>query len=211
MFIDAILVPHALAEVCFLSEALMWVAFSRFPLGAPIHESWDDDSRRNMDNMFYLDPNVDVEDPTDAECVSVGLSPRPADVTNQAVFGPEYLKEMLDSGDFEDRIQLEQALEEAISFREAVARRERELCHFLDLHRAKLFIALREGKLVAQGIELPEKSYEASLARLSETHWEGWSGSEWISIPPDFLAFRKDKLEEVLGRGPRRYICLDSN
>jgi hypothetical protein len=201
MFIDAILVPHALAEVCFLSEALMWVAFSRFPLGAPIHESWDDDSRRNMDNMFYLDPNVDVEDPTDAECVSVGLSPRPADVTNQAVFGPEYLKEMLDSGDFEDRIQLEQALEEAISFREAVARRERELCHFLDLHRAKLFIALREGKLVAQGIELPEKSYEASLARLSETHWEGWSGSEWISIPPDFWHSEKINWKKCLAEG----------
>jgi hypothetical protein len=151
MFIDAILVPHALAEVCFLSEALMWVAFSRFPLGAPIHESWDDDSRRNMDNMFYLDPNVDVEDPTDAECVSVGLSPRPADVTNQAVFGPEYLKEMLDSGDFEDRIQLEQALEEAISFREAVARRERELCHFLDCIVQNFFSPFVRESLLRRG------------------------------------------------------------
>jgi hypothetical protein len=201
MFIDAILVPHALAEVCYLSEALMWVAFSRFPLGAPIHESWDDDLRRNMKHILYLDPNVDVEDPTDTECVSVGLSPRPADLTNRAAWPPEYLKEALASADFENRIQLEQALEEAISFREAAARREGELSHFLDLHRAKLFIALGEGKLVAQGIKLPEKSYEASLARLRETDWKGWSFSEWISIPPDFWHSEKINWKKCLAEG----------
>jgi hypothetical protein len=186
MLIKAILVPHAVAEVCYLSEALMWVAFNRFPLGAPIHESWDDDSRRDMDHILNLDPSVDVEDPTDRECVSVGLSQRPTDVTGLSTFPPEYLKEALASADLENRIQLEQALQESIVFREGVARREGDLSSFLDLHRARLFIALREGKLVAEGIKLPEKSYEASLTRLRETDWEGWSGNEWISIPPDF-------------------------
>jgi hypothetical protein len=186
MLIKAILVPHAVAEVCYLSEALMWVAFNRFPLGAPIHESWDDDSRRDMDHILNLDPSVDVEDPTDRECVSVGLSQRPTDVTGLSTFPPEYLKEALASADLENRIQLEQALQESIVFREGVARREGDLSSFLDLHRARLFIALRQGKLVAEGIKLPEKSYEASLTRLRETDWEGWSGNEWISIPPDF-------------------------
>jgi hypothetical protein len=77
-----------------------------------------------MDRILYLDPSVDVEDPTDAECVSLGLSPRPADVTGLSVFGPEYLKEALASGDLENRIRpnLEQALAESTAFREGVAR-----------------------------------------------------------------------------------------
>jgi hypothetical protein len=176
MLIKTILVPHAVAEACYLSEALMWVAFNRFPLGAPVHESWDD-SRRDMDHILYLDPSVDVEDPTDTECVSVGLSPRPAHATGLAVLPPENLQEALDSGDLEDRIRpnLEQALAESTAFREGVARWEGELSHFLDLHRARLFMALREGNLVAEGVKLPEKSYEASLGRLGEIGWKGWS------------------------------------
>jgi hypothetical protein len=159
MLIKTILVPHAVAEVCYLSEALMWVAFNRFPLGATVHESWDN-SRRDMDQILYLDPSVDVEDPTDTECVSVGLSPRPADLTGLSVWGPEFLKETLASSDLENRIRpnLEQALAESTAFREDVARWDGELSHFLDLHRARLFMALREGKVVAEGIKLPEKS-----------------------------------------------------
>jgi hypothetical protein len=67
MLIKEILVPHAVAEICYLSEALMWVGFNRFPLGTPVEASWDD-LRRDMDYIVGLDPNVEVEDPTDAGC-----------------------------------------------------------------------------------------------------------------------------------------------
>jgi hypothetical protein len=178
------------------------VAFNRFPLNGPVNESWDD-LRRDMDQIFYLDPSVDVEDPTDTESVSVGLSPRPADVTGPAVFGPEHLKEALASDDLENRTRsdLEQALEESTAFREGVARWDGELSHFLDLRRARLFMALREGKLVAEGIKLPEKTYEASLVRLRETEWEGWSRSEWVSIPPDFWNSEKINWKKCWAEG----------
>jgi hypothetical protein len=188
MLIKTILVPYAVAEVCYLSEALMWVAFNRFPLDGPVHESWDD-SRRDMDHILYLDPSVDVEDPTDTECLSVGLSPKPANVLlGPAVLGPERLKESLASYDVEDpfRPNLERALAESIAYREDVAKWNEKLTHFLDLHRARLFMALREGNLVAEGVKLPEKSYEASIVKLSEIEWKGWSMSEWVGIPPDF-------------------------
>ena len=199
MLIKTILVSHEVAEVCSLNEALMWVAFNRFPLGPPVQQGWDD-LRRDIEHMLYLDPRVDVEDPTYTECVSVGLSPRP-DVTG--LFAPENVKEAPASGDLENGIRpnLEQALEKSTAFREGVARWDRELSHFLDLRRARLFMALREGKLVAEGIKLPEKSYKASLVRLRETDWEGWSSSEWISIPPDFWHSEKINWKKCWAEG----------
>jgi hypothetical protein len=42
---------------------------------------------------------------------------------------------------------------------------------------------------------------EASLARLRETDWKGWSFSEWISIPPDFWHSEKINWTKCLAEG----------
>jgi hypothetical protein len=65
MFIETIHVPHPLAEDCYLGEALMWVAINRFPLDPLNEEAWD--KLLELDEIVGLEPNVEVEGPTDLE------------------------------------------------------------------------------------------------------------------------------------------------
>ena len=61
MLNETILVPHPLAEDCYLGEALMWVAINRFPLDPLNEEAWD--IRLELDEIVGLEPNVEVEGP----------------------------------------------------------------------------------------------------------------------------------------------------
>ena len=60
---------------------------------------------------------------------------------------------------------------------------DEEFSGFIDEHRARLFLALRQGKLVAEGIKMPESTHEDSLISLDQSA-RGFR--EWVSIPPDF-------------------------
>jgi hypothetical protein len=101
MFIETIHVPHPPAEDCYLGEALMWVAINRFPLDPLNEEAWD--IRRELDEIVGLEPNVEVEGPTDLESARVGLSARPVHAGTLCALAPEQLKEMLADGDLEER------------------------------------------------------------------------------------------------------------
>jgi hypothetical protein len=198
MFIETILVPHPLAEDCYLGEALMWVAINRFPLDPLNEEAWD--IRLELDDIVGLEPNVEVEGPTDLESARVGLSARPVHAGTLCKWAPEQLKETLADGDLEERTRqyLERELAASIAFRESCRRWDEEFSDFIDEHRARLFLALREGKLVAEGIKLPESTHEESLISLDQSV-RGFR--EWVSIPPDFWLSDKINWEKSSAEG----------
>jgi hypothetical protein len=199
MFIETILVPHPLAEDCYLGEALMWVAINRFPLDPLNEEAWD--IRLELDEIVGLEPNVEVEGPTDLESARVGLSARPVHAGTLCALAPEQLKEMLADGDLEERTRqyLERELAASIAYRENCRRWDEEFSGFIDEDRARLFLALRQGKLVAEGIKMPESTHEDSLISLDQSA-RGFR--EWVSIPPDF--WRSNKINWAKSRAAGR-------
>jgi hypothetical protein len=188
MRIRTVLVPQEVAEICFLSEALMWTAFKRFPPSVTVEGR---EVRREFDGMDGLSPNFHEDIPNDAECAFAGLPSRPThegrlfEVQHEP---PEHIRRSLEASDIPQRYResLQRELEDSIEFHAAKSLWEEGLKGLLDLHQTRLFMALREGKLEAEGVKLPEKTSEASLAKLDQKKREGWSWGEWVSIPPDF-------------------------
>jgi hypothetical protein len=72
-----VLVPHALAERCYLSEALLWVALSRFPLAYILENGVD--AREEPKLIEGAEPSHPYSETiTDEECTRVGLPPNPS-------------------------------------------------------------------------------------------------------------------------------------
>lgn len=66
-----------IAEKCFLSEALLWVAVNRFPLAYEIVDE-ECDAREYEKNYEGPEPFIPDESPLSAEeCISAGLPPNP--------------------------------------------------------------------------------------------------------------------------------------
>jgi hypothetical protein len=175
------------------------VAINRFPLDPLNEEAWD--IRLELDEIVGLEPNVEVEGPTDLESARVGLSARPVHAGTLCALAPEQLKEMLADGDLEERTRqyLERELAASIAYRENCRRWDEEFSGFIDEDRARLFLALRQGKLVAEGIKMPESTHEDSLISLDQSA-RGFR--EWVSIPPDF--WRSNKINWAKSRAAGR-------
>jgi hypothetical protein len=194
MRIKTILAPQEVAEICFLSEAVMWAAFNRFPLASTTTDGWD--GRREFEWMEGLDPKLDEDIPDDAESAFAGLPSRPT-YEERLPWNqhrpPEHIRRSL-AAELHDeyRENFQHELEASIEFHAAMSVWDEEMKGLLDIHQSRLFMALREGKLEAEGIKLPEKTCEASLVVLDQTKWEGWNKRQWVGIPPDF--WRSDRI-----------------
>lgn len=69
-----VLDPHDVADRCYLSEALLWAAFSRLPLKFLNDQP---DTRDDGSDVGHFAQSPDIEPVTSEECNKVGLSPRP--------------------------------------------------------------------------------------------------------------------------------------
>jgi hypothetical protein len=177
MPIKSILVRRSLANVCYLREALMWVAFNRFPLSflvgevsdirEELHFDFDDDV--DDDDVVDPEPKVDVRDPTYLECASIGLSERP--IYRGRRLGPRLAEFTVEAVD---------------EYRENRRRWDEEFSDFIDIHRARLFLALREGKLVAKGVSLTDNEK---------------MDSKWTTITPEFWVSSRINWEKSRASG----------
>ncbi len=207
-----VLVPHAIAERCYLSEALLWVAVSRFPLGFIAENGVD--ARVEPAYIEGLDPYLPFDDPVNhGECKSVGLPPNPEYEAHEAGEWhqtPENIRTLLqyNSVDESHRTELQRELQVSIAFERRCAAWDAEFNSFADVHKIKLFLSLREGRLPAFGKMLPRRSYSASLNHLAATDWEGWDKVTWGPIPPDFWI--SDKIDWNTSRAEGRGLawCL---
>jgi hypothetical protein len=152
-----VLVPTPAAAYCYLFEALLWVAIQRIPLASP----WDDgiDRRVNTEDMDNVEPRLEFEPVRDEECSRAGLP-----------LNPEYA--LLFSGDYHSRPEdlerivlldaepadhekLQAQLEAARRHYKAVDAWDQQFEEFLDLPKGRLFVALREGKILCAGKRIP--------------------------------------------------------
>jgi hypothetical protein len=207
-----VLVPHAIAERCYLSEALLWVAVSRFPLGFIAENGVD--ARVEPKYIEGLEPYLPFDEPVnDEECKSVGLPPNPEYEAHEAGEWhqtPENIRKLLqyDSIDESHRTELQQELQISIAFQQRCDAWDAEFNSFADLHKAKLFLFLREGRLPAFGKMLPRRSHSASLDHLGSTDWKGWDEVKWEPIPPDFWISNKIDWNESRAEGKGPAWCL---
>lgn len=183
-----ILVPNALAERCYLPEALLWLAVYRFPLAEILENGVD--ARESMERIDGCEPTDSYLDTlSDEECARVGLPPNPTFeemVSGDVHLEPEMLRSILKIRRGADRAKLERDLEESITFHERRDAWDLECKSFLDRYKAKLFLALREGTLAASGKRLPKATYSESMEQFDDEGYGNWFLEPWVAIPSSF-------------------------
>jgi hypothetical protein len=188
--VPTVFIPVAVAARCYLQEALLWVAVNRYPIAHfPEHSI---DAREDDEYVEGLEPYIPNDEPLSSdECAAAGLSSNPE-------------REDFDTGDFhqtpenlrmihqmvglpdDDRKRIERELIEAEAFDERQKAWDAEFESYLDAPKARLFLALREGRVGAVGKPLPLPTYEASLVNLEAQQWEGWDNVGWQPIAHGF-------------------------
>ncbi len=191
-----LLQPVAVAEQCYLSEALWWVALQRFPVEFITENGTD--QRIDLKYIDGIEPNLPGDSlVTDEECARVGLPPNPMfDAAERGEFHsePDHLRWLMQLELSEaDRQELEQRLEVSEAFHAQQHRWDKVLKEFLDLHQARLFVALREGRLQARGRRLGWPTMAECIKALEASEWKDWDEITWEPIPGD--AWISDRID----------------
>jgi hypothetical protein len=191
--------PETIAEKCFLLEALHWLAFHRFPL----EENTENDKDARFDSEYnegYVARSVSLEEegiiPSEA-CLAAGL---PSNPEYDAMINDEYysevatLEKMLSfTTDKEARKEILTEIDKSRKFEAELASWQELLDEYLELPKAKLYAALREGKLIAYGRLLPDVDLDKATEKLDEKGSWTWEEIEYQKIPADF--WRPDTID----------------
>jgi hypothetical protein len=161
-FFQAVYVP----DRCFLSEALLWVAFQRLPIAR-----YNDDAREIRETIEDEDYEIDTPDGplTEDECRRAGIPP-----------DPKFLRLVNDPGlvqrykELEPRYGHDEAMrrinepdpEEEEKFRRACAEWKPYYDQAIEYPASRIFVALRDGRLRASGRLLPSTNPEEAIASL---------------------------------------------
>jgi hypothetical protein len=182
-----VLVPRPSAAYCYLYEALLWVALQRLPLAEP----WEDnvDTRTITEDLDSASPRLESEPITDDECQKVGLPPNPEYALHcgdEYHPEPRYIEELLRlvPGD-EHREKLLADLDASKVHHQALDGWRALFDEFVDLHKSRLFLALREGKILSVGKPFPLAMASDFPERLSPEEWDAWVEAPWRVIKPD--------------------------
>ena len=144
-----------LAERCFLSEILHWLAFRRLPISAYTLDGEDarlfgDESPASFGDVV-----------TDTECTLAGLELNHEYAALLADRWPhdlEFYEAMLRL-DLEETVlnKLRQERAEAVEFHHNVAVWQASCDAYLEYFKARIFVDLREGKIQGSAVEVPQK------------------------------------------------------
>jgi hypothetical protein len=182
-----VLVPRHTASYCYLYEALLWIAFQRVPLAEARED--DLDARVTTEELTSISPSLEFEPITDDECRRVGLPLNP----EYAVYlgddyhlEPEDIERMLRllPGD-KDREELLANLEASKAYHQALDGWAVQFGEFLDLHKSRLFLALREGKVLSVGKRFPVALVSDFPESLTQEEWHTWLEEPWQRIKAD--------------------------
>jgi hypothetical protein len=154
-----------LAERCFLSEILYWLAFRRLPISEFTLDGEEarfsgDESPASFDDVV-----------TDTECSFAGLPPNPEYAAMLADPWPHSLDyyDALLRYDLEETElnKLRQERAEAVEFHHNVAVWQASCDAYLEYFKARIFVDLREGKIQGSAVEVPQKD-ESEAIEFSE-------------------------------------------
>lgn len=156
-----ILEPHWIAEHCFLQEALMWAGFYRYPKSEIIPDRVDD--RFSKDQVEYEPMIVNNHSYVESdEAVRIGLQPNPEweellteDESSDAFLYSDaaHIERMLTLKELEgdERKKYEKALPAAKERQKEQEEWDASYEEYIEIIEAKLFVALKEGRLQAHG------------------------------------------------------------
>lgn len=172
-----VLTPTAVAPYCYLYEALLWVSVQRLPYSDPGENC---DRRINTEEFESADPPIEFDPIDDNECQRCGLAPNPE---YAALFDDELYVGMVDLWQrFPNEPKASKKLAKGRKFEAAVAAWNEKFNDYLDWHRSRLFIALREGKVPSFGKPLPLDADDEFPASYDEDGWFDWLSLPWEHI-----------------------------
>jgi hypothetical protein len=207
-----ILVPHHIAERCYLKEALLWASVRRFPLLADSENGCD--AREDGEYIEGMDPHLPFDEPVnEEECTLVGLPPNPKYeelVSGDCHLPPETLRQILKRTPVleEERTKWQAELVKSIAFHKRQAQWNAQFEMLVDECKARIFLALREGRITAAGRRLPKATRAASLRHLESKNWDYWDEAPWVAIPHDFWIFKGIDWDESSAEGLKLAYCL---
>lgn len=200
--------PVVLPKRCFLQEALFWVAFQRLPVA---QYTLDGEEIRETDEIgeyatSFLDDYV-FEDETQAAKIPPDPSWLASLEERPAIPAARY-EEQLKADDLttEFRAWLEGEREKAIEF-------EKKLTAWTPLYRgaleypsSKIFVALREGRLKAQGRKLPSSDVNEALSILAD---DGHSTFDlaFSEIPTSFWTLQGINFDASTAKSETDHYC----
>jgi len=200
MKIATVLTPCPIAEECFLSEALAWIAFNRFPLfESPNGEG---DMRFHHDYQEEYEPSLpSVETPDNDECSRAGL---PANPEFEVLMNGEYFPSPETSESFlnlpgideKQKAEFREDIKRAYDYQKKKDAWTEKYEAFIEVPKSKLFLALREGKLQAQGRLLPKSNLDEAIEEMDKLGSWSWTDLEPEPIPAGFWRQKAVKWEE---------------
>jgi hypothetical protein len=150
-----------LAERCFLSEILHWLAFRRLPISEYIGDGED---ARFFGDESPASFNYVV---TDTECTFAGLALNPeyAALLADRWFHDLDFYEAMFRYDLEETElnKLRQERAEAVEFHHNVAVWQASCDAYLEYFKARIFVDLREGKIQGSAVEVPRKDENEAI------------------------------------------------
>jgi hypothetical protein len=147
-----------LAERCFLSEILHWLAFRRLPIS---EYTGNGEDARFSDEEGYESPASFNDVVNDTECTLAGLAPNPeyaALLADRWFHDLDYYEKTLALDLKETELnRLRQERAEAVEFHHNVAVWQASCDSYLEYFKARIFVDLREGKIQGSAVEVPGK------------------------------------------------------
>lgn len=189
------LIPHPVAPSCYLREALLWVAVQRLPL--LVWNERSHDVREDLQSIEGLDPIAPDNEPlSDAESSRLGLPPDPKREfydAGESYASPEEYRGLMAKLEVDSDLYRRWAEELAVAERlyEQKAIWDPDFEAIMEIHEAKLYVALREGRVGARGKLLPKATIEEAWTELEATDWKDWHTAPWSDIPPNFWMSQK--------------------
>lgn len=172
-----VLTPTTVAPYCYLYEALLWVSVQRLPYSEPGEHC---DRRIETQEFESADPPFEFEPIDDDECRRCGL---PLNPEYAALLDGELYVGMTDLWQrFPDLPEAAEKLAIGRKFEAAVAAWDKTFNDYLDWHKGRLFIALREGKVPSFGKPMPPDADNDFPASYDDDGWHKWVSQAWEPI-----------------------------
>lgn len=200
-------------ERCYLSEALYWIAFNRFPVASYTRNGID--VREDPDEIEGFEQSFPFEEIVSAsECAYAGLPVNPEWVAMiEGNYSPsskelERILRMTTLSE-KERSSYSKSLDRALEAEKNLAEWEEEFEAFIELHRAKLFLALREGRLKATGRKLDKPTIEEAFAEYQlADNWKDFAALPWEEIPARFWSLDDTAWYLSQSHGRKHSYCL---
>ncbi|OGT11442.1 MAG: hypothetical protein A2X77_04430 [Gammaproteobacteria bacterium GWE2_42_36] len=223
-----VLIPHPIAKKCFLIEALYWVAFKLYPLyyGSRKGGEWDtrEDFTSHDDDAEFIYTDLKYFF-TKENCERYGLpiNPRAKYLDSGAIepMSIELIEKILKNKKEYSKETRAEALKNksiAIEYKAAIENWKECLADYLELSKASIFSALKNGKITASGQKIGKLKKKVSISQWeNKENWDNlkdWYNVKRSDIPKEFWRIEGIDWDDGSAFSPSGYytsILLDTD